>query len=142
MASRDLCNRINPKVAIAPVVVSDNTAQKSGAIDTAGFESVTFIIETGPIADVDATFAVVIKDGDTSTQSAHAAVDATFLIGSNTLASFDFAADNACRKIGYVGGKRYVSIEITPTNNASAAPLAAICVLGDAKSNPTANPPN
>lgn len=142
MASRDLMNSINPKVAIAPVVVSDNTVTKSGAIDAAGFESVTFVIETGTIVDADATFAVVIKDGDTNVQTAHAAVDAVFLIGTNTLASFDFAADNVCRKIGYVGGKRYVSVEITPTNNASAAPIAAICLLGDPKAGPTSNPPN
>lgn len=141
MASRDLTSNINPKAAIIPQVVSDNTAAKSGAIDTQGYESVTFVVETGVLVDADATFAVVIKDGDTSTQSAHAAVDGAFLIGTTTLASFDFSADSACRKIGYIGAKRYVSIEITPTNNASAAPIAAICVLGHAKVKPAANPP-
>lgn len=142
MPSRDLLNYVNPKVAIVPQVVADNTVAKSGAIDVSGYESVTFLIETGTLADADATFTVTIKDGADSTQTNHTAVDDAFLLGTEALASFVFSDDSKCFKIGYVGGKKYVSIEIAPANNAGNAPIAAICLLGHPKSMPTANPPN
>ncbi|WP_018265544.1 hypothetical protein [Methylosinus sp. LW4] len=138
---RDLANRINLKPAIQPVVVTDNTPQASAIIDTAGYESLTFAIETGTLADADATFAVTMEHGDDAALADTAAPAATDLIGTTALASFTFAADGACRKIGYIGTKRYVRMTITPSNNTGNAPLAAIAILGDAKSRPTANPP-
>lgn len=142
MASRDLMNSVHPVVAIAPVVVTDGTAQKSAAIDTLGYESVTFIIQLGTLADIDATFAVTVKDGATSTQSAHADVADDFLIGTEALAGFQFDDDGECRKIGYKGGKRYVSIEIDDVvANTGNVPLAVLCLLGHPKSVPTTNPP-
>lgn len=142
MASRDLMNSVHPVVAIAPVVVADGTVQKSAAIDTLGYESVTFIVQLGTLTDADATFAVTVKDGTTSTQSAHADVADDFLIGTEALAGFQFDDDGECRKIGYKGGKRYVSIEIDDVvANTGNVPLAVLCLLGHPKSVPTANPP-
>lgn len=141
MASRDLLNEINPMVAIAPVVVADNTAQASGAIDTKGFESVTFVILTGTLADADAEFTVTVKDGADATQGNHTAVDDVHLVGTEALAGFDQDADSACRKIGYKGGQRYVSIEVVPTGNAAAAPLSVVAILGHPHDVPTSNPP-
>lgn len=142
MASKDLFNNIHPVVAIAPITISDGTALVSAAIDTKGYESVTFVVGTGILADVDATWAVTVKDGETSSQGAHVAVDDKFLLGTEALAGFAFGDDGETRKIGYVGGKRYVSIEIDDvTANTGSAPLTAICILGNARSVPTANPP-
>ena len=137
---RDLMSNIHPVVAIAPVVVADNTVQKSAAIDVRKYNSVTFLIALGTIADVDATFAVVIKEGSTSTQTAHTAVAAVDLIGTNALASFTFADDGEMRKIGYKGAADYVSIEITPTNNAGNAPMAVVAVF-EPLDFPAPNPP-
>lgn len=137
---RDLMSNIHPVVAIAPVVVADNTVQKSAAIDVRQYHSVTFLIALGTIADVDATFAVVIKEGSTSTQTAHTAVAAVDLIGTNALASFTFADDGEMRKIGYKGAANYVSIEITPTGNAGNAPMAVVAVF-EPLDFPAPNPP-
>ena len=137
---RDLMSNIHPVVAIAPVVVADNTVQKSAAIDVRKYHSVTFLIALGTIADVDATFAVVIKEGSTSTQTAHTAVAAVDLIGTNALASFTFADDGEMRKIGYKGAADYVSIEITPTGNAGNAPMAVVAVF-EPLDFPAPNPP-
>lgn len=138
MASKDTYNNIHPVVAIAPVTISDGTALVSGAIDTAGYESVTFVILTGTLADADATWAVTVKDGDTSTQGAHSAVDDKFLLGAESAAGFAFGDDGEARKIGYVGGKRYVSIEIDDvTANTGSAPLAVVALLGHPRSAPT-----
>lgn len=137
---RDLMSNIHPVVAIAPVVVADNTVQKSAAIDVRKYKSVTFLIALGTLADVDATFAVVIKEGSTSTQASHTAVAAVDLIGTNALASFTFADDGEMRKIGYKGAADYVSIEITPTNNAGNAPMAVVAVF-EPLDFPAPNPP-
>ena len=141
MASKDLHNNIDIKRAISPVSVSDNTAQVSQILDTRGYESIELVIATGSIADADATFSVLIEDGDSSTLTDAAAVADTFLLGTEALAGFQFDDDNECRKIGYVGGKRYVRATITPANNASAALLSAVWVLGHARTAPSANPP-
>lgn len=141
MATRDLMNDVHPVLAFAPVVIADNTAATSGAIDTAGYESATFVIATGTLADVDATFTVEVLEGDTATQGEHTAVADADLIGTEALASFTFAGDDSCFKIGYKGTKRYVSISVTPAANTGNAPLAAICVLGHPEDRPTSNPP-
>jgi hypothetical protein len=141
MASKDLHNTIDVKRAISPVSEAGNTALVSQILDTRGYESVELVILTGSIADADATFTVLIEDGDSATLTDNAAVADTFLLGTEAQAGFQFDDDNECRKIGYVGGKRYVRATITPANNASAALIAAVWVLGHARTAPTANPP-
>lgn len=139
---QDLMNNINTIAAIAPIVVADGTVAKSIVIDMAGYDSLTFVIQTGILADADATWAVTVKDGSDNTQTNHVAVDDVFLIGSEALAGFAFGDDGATRKIGYKGGQRYVSIEIDDVvANTGSAPLAVLAILGHPKSAPTANPP-
>lgn len=138
---KDLMNLIDVKRSISPVSVADNTAQVGQIIDRQGFDSVTYLIALGSIADADATFAVTIDEGDVANLSDASAVAAADLIGTTTLAGFQFDSDNACRKLGYKGNKRYTRLTITPTNNASAALFSAVAVLGAAAIKPTANPP-
>ena len=141
MASKDLHNNIDVKRAISPVSEAGNTALVSQILDTRGYESVELVILTGSIADADATFTVLIEDGDSATLTDNAAVADTFLLGTEAQAGFQFDDDNECRKIGYVGGKRYVRATITPASNASAALLSAVWVLGHARTAPSSNPP-
>jgi len=139
----DLMNDVNPKVAIAPITITDNTTLKSGAIDLAGYESCTFVIQTGTLADADATWTVTVKEGSTSTQTAHTAVADADLIGTEALAGITFADDSKAFKIGYKGGQRYCSIEIANgTANTGSAPFAVTAILGHPNSRPTANPPD
>lgn len=142
MASRDLLNNIDVKVALAPVVVADGTAQKTVAIDTLGYESVTFVVLCGTLADADATWTLDLREGDTSTQTNHTAAAADDMIGTEALGAIDFSMDGKAKKIGYKGGKRYVSLEINNVvANTGNAPLAVLAILGHPKSRPTANPP-
>lgn len=137
----DLHNRIHVARAISPVSVADNTAQVSQIIDRKGFESIEFVILTGSLADADATFTVLVEDGDDSSLTDAAAVADAQLLGTEADASFLFSDDNKCFKIGYVGYKRYVRLTITPAANTSAALLAAVAVLGSPSNAPTSNPP-
>ena len=139
---RDLTNNIHPFRAIPPASpVADNTALVSAVVDTLGFGSLTFIITTGALSDADATFTALVEHGDAANLSDAEAVPDALLVGTEALASFTHADDNETRKIGYVGGKRYVRLTITPAGNAADAYVSAVAVLGHPHSAPTANPP-
>ena len=113
------------------VSVTDNTAQVGQIIDKAGYDSLEFVIVTGTLADADATFAVLLEQSDVSDLSSGKTTCAdSETIGTQTLASFVFSDDDKVKRIGYIGGKRYVRLTITPTNNTSSAMIAACAVLG------------
>ena len=138
---RDLHNNIHVARAISPVSVADNTAQVSQIIDRQGYQSLELLIATGSVADADATFVVLVEDGDDSGLSDAASVTDANLLGTEALAGFQFDDDNEVRKIGYIGDKRYVRLTITPVANASAALMSAVAVLGHPNYTPTINPP-
>lgn len=139
---RDLMNEIHPVVAVAPQVLTDDSSVVSAVVDMQGYMSCTFVIMTGTMADADATWTVTLKEGDTNTQGEHAAVADDDMVGTEALAGFTFALDSGCRKIGYKGGRRYVSIEIdNDTANSGSAPIAVLAILGHPVTRPTSNPP-
>ena len=140
---QDLCNNIHPVRAISPAAAgTDNTAMVSQIIDTAGYDSLTFVINIGANTDANATFTVLVEDGDVSTLTDNAAVADNQLIGTEALAGFTYADDNELRKIGYLGGKRYVRLTITPSgNDAGNIYVDAVALLGHPFTAPTSNPP-
>lgn len=143
MASKDLHNNLHFVPLIAPVAArTDDTAIVSAIIDTLGYESLELVIVTGTNTDADVTFAVLVEDDTVVGFGTGAAVDDKFLLGTEADAGFAFGDDVECRKIGYVGGKRFVRLTVTPTGNgAGNIFLAGVAVLGNARSAPTANPP-
>jgi hypothetical protein len=137
---RDLHNNIHP-VGPAVVTVTDTTPIVSGIVDMQGYNALEFLIAAGTLADVDATFAVLVEDGDDSALSDAAGVADTYLLGTEALAGFTYADDDEPRKIGYKGNKRYVRCTVTPAANTGSAPVAIIPVLAYPSVAPTANPP-
>ncbi len=124
----DLHNNVEFRRAISPVVVSDNTPLVSEIILKQGFSSLEFIIATGTLADADATFTALVEHRDGA--DAFVAVPDSELLGTEALASFTFADDDAIKKIGYVGKKESVRLTITPALNAGSAPISAVAALG------------
>ncbi|AHG45120.1 hypothetical protein RLEG12_18580 [Rhizobium leguminosarum bv. trifolii CB782] len=139
MASKDLHNRVHFVPLIVPVAArTDNTPIVSAIIDTQGYESVEFALVTGTNTDTNATFAVTVDEGDNSGLSDAVAVTNSKLIGTLADAGFTFADDNECRKLGYIGGKRYVRLTVTPSGNDSGNIfLAGVAALGNSRSKPT-----
>jgi hypothetical protein len=139
---RDMCNNLQVKRVLSPVSVADNTAAVGEIIDRLGYESLTYIIATGSIADADATFAVLLEESDASDMTGAAAVADADMISQTagtapeTAAAFQYDDDNQVRKVGYIGAKRYTRLTITPSANASAALLSAVAVLGHPHSAP------
>lgn len=133
---RDLMHSISVAKVIAPVVVSDNTAAVGAIIDRLGYDSLTYLIATGTLADADATFTVLLEEADASDMSGATAVADGDLLGTEAAASFQFDDDGETRKLGYIGTKRYTRLTITPASNAGSAPIAAVAVLGHPASAP------
>ena len=138
---KDLFSSINLKRVISPYVATDNTAAVGQIIDRAGYDSLVYAIATGTLADADATFTVLLEDGDNSGLSDAATVVSANLNGTAALASFLFSDDDKCFKLGYVGGKRYTRMTITPGANTGNAAFGVVAILGNPVNAPTANPP-
>lgn len=115
---RDMHNCIKWSRGLSPVAAgTDNTAYVSQIVDTANFDATEFLLLIGANTDADATFTVLVEDGNAANLSDNAAVADAYLLGTEAAASFDYSNDNETRKIGYIGPKRYVRVTITPANN-------------------------
>lgn len=139
---RDMANSLQIKRVLSPASVADNTAQVGQIIDRFGYDSLTYVIAAGSLADADATFAVLLEESDASDMTGAVAVADADMISQTSgtapeaAAGFTFADDDEVRKLGYVGNKRYTRLTITPSGNASAGLLAAVAVLGHPNSVP------
>ena len=137
---RDMHNNVHPSGS-AVVTVTDTTAVVSSIIDMQGYNSLEFLIAAGTLADANATFSVLVQEGDDSGLSDAAAVADADLLGTEVLAAFQFDDDGEARKIGYTGNARYVRCTVTPAANDGSAPIAIIPLQGHPNIAPTDNPP-
>jgi hypothetical protein len=132
---RDMAHDIQVKRVISPVSVADNTAQVGQIIDRLGYDSLTYLIAIGSVADADATFAVLLEESDAADMSGAAAVADDDMISQTagaapeTAAAFRYDDDDEVRKLGYIGNKPYTRLTVTPTGNGAAALLSAVAVL-------------
>jgi len=136
MAMADLHNNVKCTTAFAPkAAVTDNTAQVSNIVDTAGFGSLELVGILGSNADADMTYTVLIEHGDDASLTDAAAVDDAFLLGVEAM-SLDYTSDNKTFKIGYCGDKRYVRATVTPANNTGNVFLAGAWIQGHPRKSP------
>lgn len=136
MAQKDLKNSVITKTAFNIQAISSDTTTNGVIIDTLGYESVTFILQSATLTD--GAYLPLIADGDNSGLSDAAAVADTFLLGTEAAAAFALADDNTTKRIGYCGKKRYVRLSIVSSATSSGGTIGAVCVLGNAITQPTA----
>ena len=136
MATRDLHNNVEPKVGLNTTAVSSDTATAGAIIDTAGFESLEFVIQSGTLTD--GTYTPSLTEGDASDLSDGATVAAGDMIGTVAAATFAATDDNAVKRIGYKGSKRYVRLTVTSAGTTSGGTVGAVAILGHPHSAPTA----
>lgn len=142
---RDLHTNLRAVRSIAPVAVGTTGTGTAGKIiDRQGFEGVEFIIGYGSITATNATLTVTIKEGD-ATGAMTSVADAD-LLGTEALAGVGATtprtsgvSKNVSKRIGYTGGKRYVSCDIKSTVTAGTL-VSATALLGYPALKPTANP--
>lgn len=131
MAQYDLHNRIKVSRAISPAAATTNdTAWVSEILDTNGFHAHELVLCTGSLADADATFTLLMEEGDNAALSDNAAIADASLYGVESAGngSFTFAQDNKTIKIGYRGTKRYIRATVTPANNTGNAFVAGVWI--------------
>lgn len=141
---RDLMNSIHLKPAIAPVaaLTNVNTPIVSTILDTFGYGSATLGLITGTETDTNATFVTLLEESNDPAMSGAVAVADIDLVGTEVLASFQFDDDIECRKLGYIGSKRYIRATVTPAgNDAGNIFLAGVWIQGHPTAAPTPNPP-
>ncbi len=129
MAQIDLHTRVLATPALNPQTISSDTTTVGAIIDTSGYQSVEFVIQSGTITT--GVFTPLLEEGDNSSLTDAASVSTDYLLGTYALATFTTAAadDNACKQIGYVGKKRYVRLSIVTTSSGNGA-IGAIAVKG------------
>jgi hypothetical protein len=135
MATRDLLHHVKIARGVSPVSGNaGNTAETSQIIDMQGYVGCLWVIALGSIADADATFTVLLEEGDDSSLSDAAAVADSSMISQTAgtapeaAASFQFDSDNTCTMLDYIGNKRYIRLTVTPASNTGAWLWSAVPV--------------
>lgn len=125
---RELYNDIGLVQATIPAVIA--ATNTSAAIDLAGFDSATVLINTGAIVSA-GDFTTKLQESDTTTSGDFTDVAAGDLVGSFPAS---LAADSLY-KVGYSGTKRY--IRTVTTKNSGTSIIAGVFV---AKGHPLTGP--
>lgn len=135
MSEYDLHSNVKQEVALDSQDITTDTTTVGNIIDTAGFESIEFIIQSGVITD--GVYALVLEQGDDSGLSDAAVVPTDEVLG--VLTGFVAADDNAAKRVGSIGKKRYQRLSITSTSTTTGATkMSSVAILGHPKVAPTA----
>ena len=133
---RDLHNNIDLAVALNTAAISSDTTTVGNIIDLRGFNSAEFVIQSGTLTD--GTYTPLLEEGDIANLSDAAAVVDADLLGTEALAVLLSTEDDAVKKLGYIGGKRYVRLSIVSTGTTSGGTVSALAVRGNPTDAPTA----
>lgn len=124
---RDLFNNIGARQALAPAVQA--AAADGAAIDTLGFGSLAFVVNTGAIVG-GGDFGVKVQESDEAGSGFADAAAGSF----QTNAPATLAASSTYR-LGYIGAKRYARLVLTKVGGTSIA-AGAVAILGQAETRP------
>ena len=136
MATKDQKTLIKPIVALVSTTIASDTVTNGAVIDTKGFQSLTFSMQSGVIAAGVATPSLL--ESDDGGFGAPTAVIAEDILGDiATEATFADTDDNTVKWFGYRGDKRYVQLDITTSGTTTSTVLAAQAILGNPDFAPT-----
>lgn len=127
----DLHSEVKAVVALDTEVAA-GASSVGNIIDTLGFESAEFVIQSGVITAGD--FTVLLEDGDNSGLSDAAVIPDVDRLGA--LPTFAVTADNKVAKVGSRSKKRYQRLTLIGANT-PAGVMSASCILSNPKSTPT-----
>lgn len=131
----DLHSNVKQVVALDSQDITTDTTTVGNIIDTVGFESLEYVIQSGTITD--GTYTLILEEGDDSGLSDAAVVPAAEVLG--VLTGFVAADDDAAKRVGSIGKKRYQRLSIlSATTTTGATKMSSVAVLGHPKSAPVA----
>lgn len=128
---RDLGSFIKALLGITTAAKTDGTAL-SAAIDLASYDGFCAILHTGTWTDGTHTPSITECDTSGGTYTAVATAD---LIGAFTAVTSN-ANVGAKQKVGYIGKKRYIKLQIVTTGSTTGAVLGMDAILGFARKEP------
>lgn len=134
MDFRDLHHNLHVANALNTTAISANGTATGVVIDTLNYRGHEFVIKSGTLTD--GTYTPSIEEGDASDLSDASAVAAGDLLGTIAGATFAATDDNAVKKIGYRGNKRYIRIKITASGVTSGGSIGAVIAQAFARSMP------
>ena len=135
MASREQVSNLRLLPARNAAAITTNTTTNGIEIDTQGFSSLTFAIQSATITD--GNYAILIEETDT-TGSGYATVAAADLTVAVASVAFIATDDNVVKKIGYTGARRFVRLSFVSTGVTTGGMLSALAILGDPSFAPAA----
>lgn len=130
MRKRDLRSNVKVKPALYGAISTDTTTNGNW-IDTKGYDSVMFSIHCGARSALVAT--PLVEDSDAVAHGDAAAVDDTYLVGTEAGAVVDAAGE--VTTIGYAGKRRWVRLSLVSTA-AGTMTVAAQAILAKPASAP------
>lgn len=123
----DLHHQVKAAVALDSQTISTDTTTNGNVIDTLDFESLEFLVLSGAITD--GTYTLLLEESDEVTFGGEeTAVPADQILGDTV--DFVAADDDAVRRIGSIGKKRFQRLSIVSTGTTSGGVFAALAVLG------------
>lgn len=132
----DLHNNVNGANALDAAAITTNTTTVGNIIDTAGYESLEYFVQSGTITD--GAYAFLLEEGDDPALADAAAVATGELLGD--LVGFVAADDNTVKRVGTVGKKRYQRLSIVSTGVTTGVDfMSAVAVQGHPHRAPVAN---
>lgn len=131
---KDLHNNIDDRVALVEQAIAADTLVDGEIIDTQGFESLEYVVQVGTITTGVVGF--IIQEGDDSGLSDAANVPAAETLGS--LTGFIVTDDDATKRVGSIGKKRYQRFSILPDDSAAIDFISAVAILGHPHTAPVA----
>ncbi|MBL4700589.1 MAG: hypothetical protein JKX85_04950 [Phycisphaeraceae bacterium] len=131
----DLHSNVKQAVALDSQDITTDTTTVGNIIDTVNFDSLEYIIQSGTITD--GAYALKLEQGDDSGLSDAADVPADEILG--VLTGFVAADDDAAKRVGSIGKKRFQRLSIVSTSTTTGATkMSAVAVLGHPQSAPVA----
>lgn len=121
---KDLKSNITTASAFDIQAITTDTTTNGNIIDLQGYNGATIILHSGTLTA--GAFTPKIEDGDDSGLSDAAEVSDTFLIGTEAEAAFAATDDDATRRIGYVGNKRYLRLSVVSASSANGTMSAIV----------------
>ena len=131
----DLTSKIKIVQALDSAAASGTTPEVGDIIDTKGYESLTYVVQTGAVTDAGTAAGIVASftEDDAAGMGSATTVPAAQVLGSiSILLDTD---DDKVFRVGIIGKKRYQKITLTGTTGTDAV-VSAIAILGNPYSMP------
>lgn len=139
---RDLHNNLKVSQLVDPATLTSDT--DSASVDMQGYDSCEMAVAVGESGDTlsgSVYWQLILEESDDdATFTTVAAAD--MLVKGNAITSpsggvfaliDDAAEDDAVYKVGYIGGKRYVRVNVKPTGtHTNGTPIGVLGVQGNA----------